>query len=499
MALFLSCFLILGLLGTWMDYAGSLEQAQAETGALADLLEEHVQRTVQVADLSLQLTEGALAVHGGPAAITTSPQARSDLAEIQSYLPATAALRVTDAEGNVLHVTGGVQWVKPFNIGDRPYFREHLAGSGLVVGEGILGRGTGNPIFTISRRLNAPDGSMAGIAVVVFPVAMLEAFYEKARTLPGSRINLLRVDGRQMAGYPEKALSDEQIRQILKAHRDRPDGLIRERRDKDSDSILSYRSIEGLPLIVTAAVSTKDALAPFYWRLRRNAVLGLLVVLALAAIAALALQRIRAEEQARRDLAIVNATLERRVVERTAALLTARQEAERANEGKSRFLAAASHDLRQPLQGARLFLAVLGERLKDRPADQAIANKASEALQGSQSLLNALLDISALEAGVVTPKIGTVSVAEMLEHLCSEWEPQAAEKGLRLQVVPCRLHVQSDPVLLQRIVRNFLANAVRYTQQGQILLGCRRRGTHLRIDVCDTRPGHPAGRTAAHL
>lgn len=177
-------------------------------------------------------------------------------------------------------------------------------------------------------------------------------------------------------------------------------------------------------------------------------------------------------------------------------LMEARAEAERANEAKSRFLAAASHDLRQPFQAMRLFHHLLDQQLAD-VRQREISRKLSEAMSGGEGLLNSLLDISTLEAGRITPSISEVPVREVLAQVTGELEPQATAKGLSLRVVPCSAVVRSDPVLLTRMVRNLLTNAVRYTRDGRVLVGCRRSGSHLRIEVWDTGPGIPADKLDA--
>lgn len=168
----------------------------------------------------------------------------------------------------------------------------------------------------------------------------------------------------------------------------------------------------------------------------------------------------------------------------------ARQEAVRANEAKSRFLAAASHDLRQPLQATRLFLEVLSVKFKDHPA-RPVVDKAMTALEASDGLLNSLLDISTLEAGVVKTEVTLFPLNRVLGQLAAETLPQAESRRLRFHAVPCGLWVRSDPVLLERMVRNLLANALRYTDRGGLLLGCRRSGGAVQVLVCDTGPGIP--------
>ncbi|QQP89304.1 PAS domain S-box protein [Skermanella sp. TT6] len=168
----------------------------------------------------------------------------------------------------------------------------------------------------------------------------------------------------------------------------------------------------------------------------------------------------------------------------------ARRTAEEATLARSRFFAAASHDLRQPYQAIRLLHQLLADRLVD-PAHRALAEKLGEAIQAGESLLNVLLDVSALEAGTIRPRMADVAVEGLLTRLAHEMEPQAQAAGLRFRVRPCRASVRSDPVLLQRMISNLLSNALRYTPSGGILLGCRRRGGAIRIEVWDTGIGIP--------
>lgn len=181
-----------------------------------------------------------------------------------------------------------------------------------------------------------------------------------------------------------------------------------------------------------------------------------------------------------------NETLERRIAERTRDLSEAKGEAERANRSKTRFLAAASHDLLQPLHAARLFLSALGERHQDNAIRQIDAS-----LRSVEQILGDLLDVSKIDSGVVRPNPTPMRIDELLKPLGEEFTVLASRHGLGLRVVDCALTVRSDPTLLRRILQNYLANAVRYTRTGRILLGCRRRGAFLSIEVWDTGPGIP--------
>ncbi len=162
--------------------------------------------------------------------------------------------------------------------------------------------------------------------------------------------------------------------------------------------------------------------------------------------------------------------------------------AEQANRTKSRFLAAASHDLRQPLQTISIYIDVLSHRLSTHDKRE-ILEPMRESMTGMTSMLNGFLDISKLEQGVVVPEVEDFELNTLLERVYASAAAQARAKGLRPRLRPTRAIVRSDPNLLGRIIENFVFNAIRYTEHGQVLLGCRRRGTGLLVQVWDTGIG----------
>lgn len=174
-------------------------------------------------------------------------------------------------------------------------------------------------------------------------------------------------------------------------------------------------------------------------------------------------------------------------------LKAAKAEAERANEAKSRFLAAASHDLRQPLSALGLYAKVLEGHVDAAGAPLLAKLKACLASLGE--LLSDLLDLSKLQAGVVTPNPADFAVAGMLANLLSVHEPEARWKGLALRCRPSALWSRTDQVLFQRIVGNIIDNAIRYTERGGVLVGCRRRRGKIWVEVWDTGSGIPADKT----
>jgi Na+/proline symporter/signal transduction histidine kinase len=186
-----------------------------------------------------------------------------------------------------------------------------------------------------------------------------------------------------------------------------------------------------------------------------------------------------------------NERLEARVADRTERLEEARRLAEDATASKTRFLAAASHDLLQPLHAARLFIAALKEEPSLQEGDTALrlASDADSAIENAHGLLTALLNLSKLEAGGVKPTVGPLSLNALFADLRREFAPFAKERGLKLTVVKSGLWVSSDHDLLRSMLQNLIGNGLRYTDQGRVLVGARRHGSVVRVQVSDTGRG----------
>ena len=197
---------------------------------------------------------------------------------------------------------------------------------------------------------------------------------------------------------------------------------------------------------------------------------------------------VTSERTASRALAEMNERLEFLVEERTSELEDALSEAERANASKSRFVAAASHDLLQPLSAAKLFVSSIADRSGDEGIQQ-IIGKTQTALEGVEQIIEALLAISKLDAGKAVFDIQTIRLAEIINPLRDELSQNAREKGIDFRFLHSSLSVISDPGYLRRIIQNLLSNAIRYTDSGRVLAGVRRVGDHARIEVWDTGCG----------
>ena len=198
-----------------------------------------------------------------------------------------------------------------------------------------------------------------------------------------------------------------------------------------------------------------------------------------------------------------NATLERRVRERTGELTRlntelerAKAEADEANVSKTRFVAAASHDILQPLNAARLYVTSLSER-RQAGEDADLVQNIDASLEAVEEIFTALLDISRLDTGAMKPELAEFGIDELLQRLDVEFAPLARAKGLDLVFMPCSLTVRSDRRLLRRLLQNLVSNAIKYTPAGRVLVGCRRRGARLRIEVYDTGIGIPHAKRRA--
>ena len=195
-----------------------------------------------------------------------------------------------------------------------------------------------------------------------------------------------------------------------------------------------------------------------------------------------------------RELRNLADTLEQRIAERTHDLAQAKQEAERANRYKTRFVASAVHDLLQPLNAARIFTSLLPAYLQD-DAGRLLAQRVDKSLASQDAILTSLLDISRMESGQLEVRVRDFALSSLLEVVHNNFALQAGNEGLSLHCMPSRLIVRSDEALLRRILQNFVSNAIRYSHKGRIVVGCRREhrpnGDHVRIEVHDQGPGIP--------
>ncbi|WP_247894353.1 hybrid sensor histidine kinase/response regulator [Azospirillum sp. B510] len=362
-----------------------------------------------------------------------------------------------------------------------------------------FGHMAGRPAILLVRRIRTAAGVFDGAVVVGLPVSVLTPVRNAFGDGTARSVGLYRPDGVRLAGAGSASL-DALPRLDPGAIRVEMDW-----RGGGAPSVLGLKRMGPLPILSAVMIPRAVVLAPWYVRMERGLFVVVAGVAALAGLSFMGATSLRREAlahqaltQANVQLEQANAQLEERVEERTAALSAlnvklsrALEEKERANQAKGRFLSAANHDLRQPFQALRLFHHILMERLAD-PRDHGIAEKMGEALDAGERLLHALLEVATLDAGVVRPQLADVPVSAVLEELVGEFHGMATEKGLSLRAIPSRMVVRTDRMLLIRMLGDLVRNAIRFTDEGRVTIGCRRHGRWLRIEVWDTGTGIPA-------
>lgn len=388
-------------------------------------------------------------------------------------LPLPGIIAVHDAAGRAVQVSSAFPPPPGTDAAEQAFFqtaRDHPAP--LTVGPAIR-LGDGGPFVTLTRRRLDAEGRFAGTVTAGIGTAYFTTLNHHLGLGNGAVSGIHRTDGTAILRFPAAGPAIEGTA-LLEQARAAPSGILRLTSPMDgTERLTAHRAIEGTSVFVTAGIPMDTVLGA--WRTRTAWLIPTaLLLVAAGVLAGLALMRaLDRQEQA------------------MAALETMRAAAEKAHAAKSRFMTAASHDLRQPMQALRLFLGILDETL-EKPAQRQIVQNATRAVEAGERLLSGLLDAARLDAGTVTPAIRPVALTAVLDPIATETGPLAGDRKLRFLYHPLDVTVSTDPALLERMVRNLLGNALRYTTRGGLMLGCRRRGGTVRIEVWDTGPGIPA-------
>lgn len=468
----------------------ALNHAEMVTSGVARLLDDHLSRTLSATDAMVSRAARLRAEHlRGQLSLA---ELQHELVLMEAALAQRATIIIVDASGEVLVSSRPLGRGERMNVSHRDYFRDHRDGSDRVIGPMIKDARRGEPIFTVSRQVVGDDGAFAGAAVVGIYARFFTDFFTTMGLGPGGYIGA-NTSGRVMLRQPDPDRfvgRDVSGNAAVIAARTEPVGTLRMVAPVDQvERVVSYRLLPEFNVMVSAGMAMEDILAP--WRRTALWILGALVLVltGLGGMTWAAFRTLTREE-------LVVASLEETVRNRTAEAEERASEAKAANESKTRFLAAASHDLRQPLQAAGMFVEVLAGQLEDDPGRMKVVDRLRQSIEATNSLLATLLDVSALEAGKTKANPVSFRLMPLLAGLVDQMEPEASRKGLAIGAVPTSVEVVSDPVLLERLLRNLLVNAVRYTQSGRILVGCRRRGDRVAVQVWDTGIGIPPEKQA---
>ncbi|MCE4556461.1 ATP-binding protein [Roseateles cellulosilyticus] len=534
----LALLLISGALETFFGYREALDRIETVQQAQAEGAAREIETYISVIESGLR--DVAKLPWGRPG--FGAPQRREEFYRLMQLTPAITDLQVVDRQGRE-------QLAISKHAADRFDSAEPIAETALAQVSESEGVRYGSTFFRDdylpSVRLSAFDGTGAVVATV--DLRLLGDVVSRLAAGVGGQASIVDASGLLIAHpTPTHVLH----RMDLSGSPAVRQALAVDRRDAVPVRGIASTDIEGRPVIVTAArvrptgwivlmEQPRSAALQPVWATVARTLLLMLVGGSIALVAGIAFARRMAApivelrsatgriaggdlntmltvhrhdeiedlaqdfNQMASRLRDLYASLEAKVAERTAQLSDARDvlaaradelarlkdEAERANAAKTRFLAAASHDLRQPMHSISLLLGVLQSRL-EQPDHLALADKIQSSVATMESLFGNLLDISKLDAGAVQAHIEDVDLGWLLHRLEQTWAPQAAEKGLRLRVRACDVVVKGDAALLERIAGNLVANAIRYTHRGGVLVGCRRDGDgQLTLEVWDTGPG----------
>lgn len=424
----------------------------------------------------------------------------------------SSTLTLIDREGRALAASN---WrTATSNVGMdysfRPYVQQALAGgSGSFYGIGVT---TGEPGYFLSQAIRDEQGAVLGLVAIKIALQALEREWLQTpdivlasdahgvvflATQDAWRYRLLRTldDKERRELGATRQYADQPLQPLAHSVEERLDNgvqLVRVRAPAVPGRLLWLtQPFHGTPWQLHLVHDTHSSAAYSRWA----AAAGGGGWLALALLVLFVRQRQRLSllrQRSRQELETVlrQHAQELRVADRTRDLAEAKREAEKANRYKTRFVAAAVHDLLQPLNAARMFTSLLPGHLQDE-AGRRVADGIDGALAAQDAILHSLLDISRMESGQLEVRVRDVALGPVLQVLGHHFGMLAGSRGLKLSCAPTRHVVRTDEDLLRRILQNFVSNAIRYSRRGRIVVGCRRAGDQLRIEVHDQGPGIP--------
>lgn len=460
------------------------------------MLAEHVARSLDSVDILLaelrpQISElrpwWALPLEEGHALLHS---------RLGSALPQVRHLIVFDAEGRQ-RLTSFSATPPPINVRDRPYFIALRDGASRSRYGPYVGRNSQRHTYALAHRLDFPDGRFAGALMAAIEPAYFESFCAATRPFDEFEAALVNAEGRiigrcgPVPGNGIVRAAGEDYRQVLADGSFAAQALERQVVRAESEShYLGSAPVPGYPdLRVVLSAPRARLLAQWREHARQSALLGGLALLALAAAGLLIHRQFQAIGRFTAEFKAHQENLESRIQEATAELEERRRDAEVMAEAKSRFLAAASHDLRQPLQALRLFSGQLGQPL-DEAAQRVLRQRIVQAVEAMGEQLEDLLQLSRLDMAKVEPQWASVHIDQLFDKLAATYRPLADAFGVRLSFSRHRQQIHADPVLLVRLLGNLIHNAIKFSPHGTVLV-CARWGVgdSTRIEVRDNGAG----------
>ena len=476
--------IILGVTGFLLikDYDNAIRHAEQHNGVLTQVLEENARRAFDLSKASLYDLSRDF-VTNEHSVIT--PELKSRMVNWLDVNPLIASFWIFDEVGNPIFTTQDIK-TDGVNFSDRKYFNAHKRGEDIYVGEMTRGRLDGKWFFSLSRRLTDKDGAFRGVVLASMSADYFSRLYQKLGLGTSDNIGIYKLDGsvvaRRLRNWAGDQVPTNSSSIMFTKLADSPVGVYRSNSPIDGiERIIAYRLVEGWPLVVAAGSAVVDIMDE---RLHRAIwtvcfCLIILIVIWIAVFWGLHIDNLRRRlnDAANRDI------------------MSARVAAERANAAKSRFLASASHDLRQPLHALCLYLGSLSHKVGREHAPTIL--RMEQCIAGFQHLLTDLVELARLDAHVIKPRHAEFSLNSLLQRIAAANLSIAESKGLRLKIVRTKLKAYTDEALFGRILGNLISNAVRYTERGGVVIGCRRREGKVWLEICDTGIGIPTDKLDA--
>ncbi|NJD24384.1 MAG: sensor histidine kinase [Betaproteobacteria bacterium] len=462
------------------------------------MLAEHASRTFEAVDILLREVAGDLSERKGDWETWTPPRGWEYISQRHSRtLPQLRDLAVFDRQGEQRFIS--TYFPAPrINVRDRPYFATLEGGAATAVFGPYVGRNSGRYTYALARRITGARGEFAGVAFAAIEPGYFHDFCWSNRLADDFEAVLVNAGGLVVASCRPTDLSRQSPLLGAAAADTLYGGRLRdwlpERGTASGNGLIA--SVTPVPdqpdLRIIAALPEATALAAWNKRLSQMGILAALLLLILFGSTILVRRYLHDMRAMTDELAHSHEDLARRVAEATAELSVQKEEAERANRAKSRFLAAASHDLRQPLHAMSLFAADLRRQVRSGNASGLphLADQIVISTGQLGQLFDSLLDISRLDVSGISPEVCEFPLDPVLERLVASFRRSAADRSQALLLRPTDAWVRSDPQMLERMIGNLISNALRYTPPGgRILVAVRRRRNRLAIEVRDNGPG----------
>lgn len=490
---------LLGFLGDLaFSRARDLENGEHRLQHFSIMMAEHTARAFEALDVLLREVAADLSANRRDWEQWDATRGWEYVAQRHSRaMPQLRDLIVFDRQGRQRFIST-IYPAPEINVGDRPYFLSLAGGEETATYGPYVGRNSGRYTYAIAHRINDRNGGFAGAAFVAIEPAYLQDFCWSNRLSDNFETVLINTVGQIVASCRPTDISHQSAVIGKRAEDVLFDGRLRDQIPERGfahrhDLLIAVTPVSAFPdLRILSVIPESTVLENWRSRLIELATLGGAVILVLLVGALLVRRQVRDMATITAELAASHDLLEQRVGDATRELAGQKDDAERANRAKSRFLAAASHDLRQPLHAMSLFAADLQRQIRAGNISEAprLAGQLSASITQLSEMLDALLDVSRLDVSGVQAEIRPCALQPIFQRLQASSRRAAADRRVTLRFRPTDCWVRSDPLMLSRIIGNLVANAIRYTPpDGRILVAARRRGDQVLIEVRDNGIG----------